>query len=182
MIVAPYEVALFGDLALPSGGLERWRALALDVDVFVDWPESFGRGNQDDSMTVSIGQWLDDCAHYQRSGPRHFLEFGAHGQAVTLRGYLEEPEYNAYHRQLAAMFRHASTISGRGSLTIMSSAGGRFLFAYRVDVSPGVSTMRAINEGEVDALPNRTTLREIVKRVEANAPAAITTRPSASGF
>ena len=172
MIVAPYEVCIVGNLRLPTGGLAKWRALALEVDAFVDWPESFGRGNEDDSMTVSVGQWLDDCARYQRSGTRHFLEFGFQEEAVALRGYLEEPEYNAYHRQLAAMFRHASTIGARGSLTMVSHSGRRFLFAYVVEVTPGATTMRALTENEANVLPNWHDVGDVMRRVEATAPVA----------
>jgi hypothetical protein len=186
MIEPGYETCIFGELffAAPTDGLARraltaWRAARLDPEAIEDWPEAFqhvgsGRGSftgrEDDDEAATVGQWLDDCARYERSGARHFLEFTEGTGTIRVRGFLGEEDFDAYRRHLVTMFRLASVCGGRGSLTLVSKPWQRFVLGYRVEVTPEGSTLAPLPEDAVGQLPDRASLDEIVARVKASPP------------
>jgi hypothetical protein len=170
MIEPTYEACIFGELAFPGhapGAIESWRRTPLAEDAF-DWPDAFRNETPDADDAVTIGRWIDDCARYQRSGARHFLEFTLGQTQVTLRGFLDGDEYASYRRQLVTMFRQASTAGAGGSLTLVSKPWKRFVFGYRVDVAPTGSSLRPLAASDLDALPDASVLHEIVARVKAS--------------
>jgi hypothetical protein len=182
MIEPGYEACIFGELVFPGlAGVARqaqaeWRATRLDPDAIDDWPEAFQHGQRprgsvtgrDDDDALTIGQWLDDCARYERSGARHFLEFSEGTATVRVRGFLEEDDFDAYRRQLVTMFRVASGVGARGTLTMVSKPWQRFVLGYRVEVKPGGSRLDALAETDVARLDDLNALEEIVARVKAS--------------
>ena len=180
MIEPGYEACIFGELVFPGladaarQAQAEWRCTRLDPDAIDDWPEAFQHGQrprgsvtgQNDEDTLTIGQWLDDCARYERSGTRHFLEFSEGAATVRVRGFLEEDDFDAYRRQLVTMFRLASAVGARGTLTLVSKPWQRFVLGYRVEVKPGGSRLDALAEEDVLHLEDRSALDANVARVK----------------
>lgn len=164
-----YEVGIFGELELGPQQMEEWRELPLDVSGFADWPEAFQwteLGDGDDPVT--IGTWIDDCARYERGGRRTFIHFDidrdTSGTRLRLRALLDEPEYDRYRRQLAAMFRLAGRVGARGDLTFASAPGERVAIGYKVQVDGAESGMRSLDDVELAAVHRGGGMQSVLRR------------------
>jgi hypothetical protein len=144
-----YEVEVFGELEFPPGRIEEWRKLTVDGRLFRDWPEAFEWRAVTDDELVGVGTWLDDCARYEPDRGRLFLRLERAGDRISLRGTLDQSDYEAHKRELATIVRLAGLAGARGQLIFASQQEERFALGYRIDVRDGTSSMRKLSEAEI---------------------------------
>jgi hypothetical protein len=168
-----YEVGIFGELALDARQMEAWRELPLDVSAFGDWPEAFQwKELGDDDEPVTIGTWIDDFSRYERGGKRTFIHFDTSPTCLRLRALVDEPEYDRYRRQLAAMFRLAGQVGGRGDLTFASAPEERVAIGYRVQVNGAASDIRALDNAELAFVRKDRGMQSVLRRAHDDSDAA----------
>ncbi len=168
-----YEVGIFGELALDARQLETWRELPLDVSAFGDWPEAFQwKELEGDDDPVTIGTWLDDFSRYERGGRRTFIHFDTSPTCVRLRALVDGPDYDRYRRQLAAMFRLAGQVGGRGKLTFASAAEERVAIGYQVRIEGETSDIRALDNAELVGVRSDHGMQSVLRRAHDDSDAA----------
>jgi hypothetical protein len=168
-----YEIAIFGELTLDARQLDAWRELPLDVDAFADSPEAFqGSELGDGDEPVTIGTWIDDCTRYERGGKRTFIHFDITPTCLRLRALVDEPEYDRYRRQLAAMFRLAGRVGGRGELTFASAPEERVAIGYHVRVDGEASDMRLLGDDELARVRSDRGMQSVLRRARDDSDAA----------
>ena len=152
-----WDAFVFGDLVFPKGGIDAWKKLVIEEGLYGDeWTSSTMLGEPTETMTVAdMLAKLDDHRRWceeEYPGPDH-QTVDIEGNHLTLRGYINEDDFQYYRGNIATMLRVAEKVGATGEYAAIANddlAGERLVLEDGTSrIEPfGVNTGGDLSEGK----------------------------------
>lgn len=128
-----WDFAVHGKVVFPQNGIDKWLALPLKPERYTPalWPFA---EPLDTPMTVhqSLNDWDPGLLHVTENK-----------RTVQFRGYMSKDAMGDMGNQLAAVFRVASEVGGRGELFLIGVSN---TIAYKISVNKESSAFEKLDE------------------------------------
>jgi hypothetical protein len=120
-----WDAFVFGDLVFPKGGIEAWKKLVIEEGLYGDeWTRSTMLGEPTETMTVAdMLAKLDDHRRWceeEYPGPDH-QTVDIDGNRLSLRGYINEDDFQYYRGNIATMLRVAEKVGATGEYAAIAN-------------------------------------------------------------
>lgn len=134
-----YDIALWGSLKFPEGGVEAWRKLAVDGKAWSDWSMWFE--NAEGSAPRAVAEHLAEWESFGEGS--HFFAVKAAAAKVDVQAFFSQDVFVEKAQAIAALFRVAERAGATGKVTF---AGVGTPLAYRLTLAKKGSTFEALDE------------------------------------